>query len=279
MGKRFEYSEIQANHILDLDARPAHAARPRGARRGAEGARRPRSRSCERILAKRDVLMGVIREELVAIRDAHKAPPPHRRSSPTTRGEIDDGRARRRRAATRHRHRARLRAGGARRAGAARRPPSRGSATRSSQVIETSTLVGRCCSSPTAGARTASTVHDLPKDRLTAAPNLFQLGDGEQIVAVLDARPARRSTSTSCSSPRGRREAHRARRSSSTRRAARDGIVAMKLADDDQVVAVFPGWDDFEMLLVTARRPGHPVRRGRGAPGRARRGRDPRRSG
>ena len=26
----------------------------------------------------------------------------------------------------------------------------------------------------------------------------------------------------------------------------------MKLADDDAVVSVFPGWDDFELLLVTA---------------------------
>src|SRR6185436_13047527 len=31
-----------------------------------------------------------------------------------------------------------------------------------------------------------------------------------------------------------------------------DGIVAMKLADDDAVVSVFPGWDDYELLLVTA---------------------------
>ena len=26
----------------------------------------------------------------------------------------------------------------------------------------------------------------------------------------------------------------------------------MKLAADDRVVAVFPGWDDYELLLVTA---------------------------
>ena len=51
----------------------------------------------------------------------------------------------------------------------------------------------------------------------------------------------------------------------------KDGIVAMKLAADDRVVAVFPGWDDYELLLVTAQRPGHPVRRGRGASGRPQR--------
>jgi len=31
-----------------------------------------------------------------------------------------------------------------------------------------------------------------------------------------------------------------------------NGIVAMKLAADDRIVAVFPGWDDYELLLVTA---------------------------
>ena len=32
----------------------------------------------------------------------------------------------------------------------------------------------------------------------------------------------------------------------------KDGIVAMKLAAGDEVVSVFPGWDDYELLLVTA---------------------------
>ena len=31
-----------------------------------------------------------------------------------------------------------------------------------------------------------------------------------------------------------------------------NGMVAMKVADGDRVVAVFPGWDDYELLLVTA---------------------------
>ncbi len=49
-----------------------------------------------------------------------------------------------------------------------------------------------------------------------------------------------------------RREAHVARRSSPKPPGRKDGIVAMKLADGDKVVSVFPGWDDFELLLVTA---------------------------
>ena len=31
----------------------------------------------------------------------------------------------------------------------------------------------------------------------------------------------------------------------------KDGLVAMKLAEGDLVVAVFPGWDTYELLLVT----------------------------
>ena len=49
-----------------------------------------------------------------------------------------------------------------------------------------------------------------------------------------------------------RGEAHRAVASSRRRRGRQNGIVAMKLADDDRVVSVFPGWDDYELLLVTA---------------------------
>jgi DNA gyrase subunit A len=96
-----------------------------------------------------------------------------------------------------------------------------------------------------------ATVHDLPKDRLTAAQNLFQLGDGERVIAVLDARlhdehpnlvfvtasgGVKRTSLTEFAEASGRK----------------DGIVAMKLAAEDRVVSVFPGWDDYELLLVTA---------------------------
>ena len=54
------------------------------------------------------------------------------------------------------------------------------------QVIETSALAGVLFFTDRGRAYRA-TVHDLPKDRLTAAQNLFQFGDGERVVAVLDA--------------------------------------------------------------------------------------------
>ena len=73
MGKGFEFSEIQANHILDMTL-------GRLTRLGREELDKERKeldttiKELKRILAKRDVLMGVIREELVAVRDEHKAP-------------------------------------------------------------------------------------------------------------------------------------------------------------------------------------------------------------
>ena len=50
----------------------------------------------------------------------------------------------------------------------------------------------------------------------------------------------------------------------------------MKLAADDRIVAVFPGWDDYELLLVTANGQGIRFAGRRRAAGRPRRGRDPR---
>src|SRR4051812_22884400 len=73
MAKPFEFSEIQANHILDMTL-------GRLTRLGREELDKEKKeldatiKGLKRILAKRDALMAVIREELVAIRDEHKAP-------------------------------------------------------------------------------------------------------------------------------------------------------------------------------------------------------------
>ena len=73
MGKRFGFSEIQANHILDMPlGRLTQLGREELANEKQE--LDATIKQLRRILAERDVLMGVIREELVAIRDAHKAP-------------------------------------------------------------------------------------------------------------------------------------------------------------------------------------------------------------
>ena len=71
--KPFEFSEIQANHILDMTlGRLTQLGREELDKEKKE--LETTVKELKRILAKRDVLMGVIREELVAIRDAHKAP-------------------------------------------------------------------------------------------------------------------------------------------------------------------------------------------------------------
>ena len=79
MAKRFGFSEIQANHILDMTlGRLTQLGREELANEKKE--LDATIKELQRILAKRDVLMGVIREELVAVRDAHKAPRRRRRS-------------------------------------------------------------------------------------------------------------------------------------------------------------------------------------------------------
>ena len=55
------------------------------------------------------------------------------------------------------------------------------------QVIDTTALAGVLFFTDRGRAYRA-TVHELPKEKLTAAQNLFQFGDGEKVVAVLDAR-------------------------------------------------------------------------------------------
>jgi DNA gyrase subunit A len=247
MGKGFEFSEIQANHILDMAlVRLTQLGRSELA--GEKAELDATIKQLKRVLAKRDVLMGLIREELTAIRDAHKAPRRTAIEAEDT-GSIDvvalvedepyvvtltaRGYVR----ATPERSRSAKVANAAERDAVA-------------QVIETSALSGVLFFTDRGRAYRA-TVHDLPKDRLTAAQNLFQFGDGERLVAAVDARlhddhpnlvfvtangGVKRTALTEFADASGRK----------------DGIVAMKLAVGDRIVAVFPGWEEYELLLVTA---------------------------
>ena len=189
--------EIQANHILDMtlgrltqlgreelatekkeldatikelqphprQARRAHGRDPRGARsRSATRTRRPRRTAIE--------------------------------ADDT--GTIDVGRAGRGRAVRRDRDRARVRARDARAGARPRRSRAPGERDAVAQVIETTALAGVLFFTDRGRAYRA-TVHDLPKERLTAAQNLFQFGDGERLVAVARRAGCTRSTRTSCS--------------------------------------------------------------------------------
>jgi DNA gyrase subunit A len=201
-----------------------------------------------RILAKREALMAVIREELVAVRDAHKAP---RRTqivagdtgaidvvslvedepyivTVTARGYVRAASERSRKASVAN-------------------PGDRDAVA---QVIDTTALSGVLFFTDRGRAYRA-TVHELPREKLTAAQNLFQFGDGEKVVAVLDARLHEEHPNLVFVTASGgvKRTALSEFVEASGRQ---NGIVAMKVADDDRIVAVFPGWDDYELLLVTA---------------------------
>ena len=153
--------------------------------------------------------MKVIREELVAIRDAHKAP---RRTqivgddsgtidvvalvedepyvvTVTARGYVR---------AVPERTRKSLVAN----------PGERDAVA---QAIPTSALAGVLFFTDRGRAYRA-TVHELPKEKLTAAQNLFQFGDGEKVVAVLDARMHEEHPNLVFVTARGRGEAHGAQR-------------------------------------------------------------------
>jgi DNA gyrase subunit A len=253
MSKRFGFTEIQANHILDLQLVRLTQL---GVEELEKEARELNAtiRELQRILAKRDVLLGVISDELTAIRDAHKRP---RRTeivagetgvietealvedepivvTVTARGYIKSVPERSR----------------------AAKVATPGERDAIAQVIETSTLAGVLFFTDRGRAYRATGV-DLPKDRLTAAQNLFQFGEGEHLVAIVDARVHEEHEHLVFVTAAGgvKRTALSEFVEASGRR---DGIVAMKLAADDRVVTVFPGWDDYELLVMSAG--GHAIR-------------------
>jgi DNA gyrase subunit A len=246
-AKPFDFSEIQANHILDMPL-------GRLTRLGREELDKERKeleaivKELNRILGKRDALMTVIREELVAIRDEHKAP---RRTQIVTddAGTLDVVSL-----VEDEPYVVTVTARGYVRAVPARTRKSLvanpGERDAVAQAIDTTALAGVLFFTDRGRAYRA-TVHDLPKEKLSAAQNLFQFGDGEKVVAVLDARLHEDHPNLVFVTESGgvKRTALSEFAEASGRQ---NGIVAMKLAGDDRVVAVFPGWDDYELLLVTA---------------------------
>jgi DNA gyrase subunit A len=249
MAKPFEFSEIQANHILDMML-------VRLTQLGVEELEKEKKeleatiKELKRILAQRDVLMGVIRDELIEIRDEHKAPRRTQIVSDDT-GSIDivelvedepyvvTVTARGYVKAVPERSR------GAKVATAGERDAV-------AQVLNTTALAGVLFFSDRGRAYRA-TVHELPKERLTAAQNLFQFGDGEKVVAVLDARLETDDTPENVVFVTASGAVKRTALSEFAEASGRqNGIVAMKVADDDRIVSVFGGWEEYELLVVTA---------------------------
>jgi DNA gyrase subunit A len=247
MGKGFEFSEIQANHILDMAlGRLTQLGRTElvDEQKELDAA----ITQLRRILAQRDVLMNVLREELTAIRDAHKAPRRTVIEAEET-GSIDVVAL-----VEDEPYVVTLTARGYVRATPERSRSAKvanaGERDAVAQVLETSALSGVLFFTDRGRAYRA-TVHDLPKERLTAAQNLFQFGDGERLVAAVDARLQDDHPNLVFVTASGgvKRTALAEFAEASGRK---DGIVAMKLAAGDRIVAVFPGWEEYELLLVTA---------------------------
>ncbi len=247
MGGSFDFSENQANHILDLTlGRLTRLGRDEIAQERRELV--ATIRALRKILAERGVLMGVIRDELIAIRDALASP---RRTKVVTddAGVLDvDALVEDEPLVVTVTARGYVRAVSARSRGAKVATP--GSADAVAQVIETTARQGLLVFTDLGRAYRAA-CHDLPKERLTAAQNLFQFGEGEKVVAVLDARLAEAHEHLVFATAQGgvKRTAFGEFTDASGRR---DGIVAAKLSDGDRVVAVFPGWDDYDLFVVTA---------------------------
>jgi DNA gyrase subunit A len=246
MAKPFEFSEIQANHILDLAlGRLTQIGRDELLAEQRE--LNATIKDLRAILASRDVLMGVIREELTAIRDAHAV---KRRTqivaddtgeisleelvddeplvvSVTARGYVQAKSARGR---------------GAKLANA-------GEKDAIALAVDTFAL-GSMLFVTNRGRAYRAACHDLPKARLTAAPNLFQMGEGESVVAAISTDVIDEHGHIVLVSAQGqiKRTAFAELADISNRK---DGVAAMKLDDGDAVVAAHPGWDDFETFVVT----------------------------
>ena len=246
MAKPFEFSEIQANHILDL-------ALGRLTRLGRDELLAEQKelnvtiRALRKILANRDVLMGVIRDELTAIRDAGARKRRTQIVGDDT-GEIsleelvDDEPL-----VVTVTARGYIQARSARGRGA--KLANAGDKDAVALAIETFALSSMLFFSDRGRAYRAA-CHDLPKARLTAAQNLFQMAEGEQVIAAIPTDLVDQHDHIVFVSAAGqiKRCAFTELADVSNRK---DGVAAMKLDDDDRVVAAFAGWDDFETLVVT----------------------------
>ncbi len=246
IAKPFDFSEIQANHILDL-------ALGRLTQIGREELLAEQQelnaiiKELRKILDDRATLMSLMRGELTEIRAKYKRP---RRTQiiGDDAGEIsadelvDDEPL-----VITVTARGYIQAKSARGRGVKTADPGEKDAI--AQIIPT-TALGTFLFFTSNGRAYRSLGHDLPKARLTAIPNLFQFGDGEKVVGVIDTAIVSEHEHVVFVTAQGsvKRTALADFVEASARR---DGIAAMKLGDGDRVVSAYPSWDDFETFVVT----------------------------
>ncbi len=246
MTKPFDFSEIQANHILDLAlGRLTQIGREELLSEQKE--LRSIVKELRKILDDRETLMALMREELTLVRDTYKRPRRTEIVGDDT-GEIsadelvDDEPL-----IVTVTARGYLQAKSAR--GRGGKSPDPGERDAITQIMPTSAL-GVFLFFTTHGRAYRSSGHDLPKQRLTAIPNLFQFVDGERVIGVIDAAVADEHEHVVFVTAQG--SIKRTSLAEFVEASARkDGIAAMKLTDGDRVVAAYPSWDDFETFVVT----------------------------
>lgn len=248
MAKPFGFTEIQANHILDLPL----GRLTRLGREELDGERQELEatiKALKRILKDRKVLMGVIRDELGAIRDAH---PMKRRTAIVTddTGTIDtDALVADEPLVVTVTARGYVKAVNA--SSKATKVASAGAKDTIALVLDTNTL-GSLLVFTTHGKAYRLSGLDIPQDRLTAIPNLFGFASGEKVVAVLDPKLAEQHQHVVIASDQG--TVKRTRFSEFVEISTnRTGVTAMKLGDGERVVAAFPGWDNGDVLMATAK--------------------------
>jgi DNA gyrase subunit A len=246
MAKPFSFSEIQANHILDLAlGRLTQLGRDELLTEQRE--LNESIKQLRKILASRDALMAVIRDELTAIRDAHAG---KRRTQIVTddTGEIsqeelvDDEPL-----VVSVTARGWVQAKSAR--GRGTKIATAGEKDAVVETIDTFALASMLFFTDR-GRIYRAACHDIPKARLTAAQNLFQMAEGEQVVAALPTDAIDTHEHLVFVTGRGqiKRTPFAEVADVSNRR---DGVVAMRLDGDDRVVAVYGGWEEFEAFVVT----------------------------
>jgi DNA gyrase subunit A len=241
----FEFTEIQATHILDL---ALGRLTQLGKKDLADEAKRLRAtiKELRRILGDRGVLLEVVVAELDAAVEAHGQ---ERRTvlvddvgdlavvalvqeepivvTVTARGYV--------------------RAVPARSRGAKVAAPGDRDAV--AKVVETTTL-GSLLVFTDRGKAYRLRGADVPRDRLTAMPNLFQFAPDERVVAVLDDAALERWAHVLSVMASGQVKKSETAEFAEVG-ARRDGVVAAKLGDGDEVVAVLPCGDGDEVVLAT----------------------------
>lgn len=248
MDKPFGFSEIQANHILDL----ALGRLTRLGREDLEAEAKTLQAHIEeltRILKDRGALMAVISTELTAIRDANKSKRRTRIDAEDS-GEIDtDALVADEPIVVSVTARGYVK--GVPERSKAAKVANAGAKDAITAVIDTTTLGSLLVFTDRGKAyRLAGT--DIPEDRLTAMTNLFQFASGEHVIAVLDPRTIDQTRHVVIASDLGsiKRTPVTDFLEISTNR---NGVVAMKLAADERAVAAFMGRHDRDVLVVTER--------------------------